>query len=188
MRSPSTPSTQQLAVIRMISLKDKLLLAEEDFLSALSGGEKALLAFEDRWQSLMEDVEAAAASQEFDLDTSSLIHTTALRIATLADTSVALFTSYDTLTAELVGELDSMLSELSLSDHTPSRLEHPQFLSTSSPSAAAVSSNDAQLSNPCLERSRKRRRDNSEHSDMGSRLASKRWYVLLRSCFPMQRS
>ncbi len=95
-------------------LRDRLLSAETEFFAALVDGDDAVAVFNKGWEALLDDINNPFES--LDPDTLTLAHTTALRIATLADTSIELYTSYDSYTSQLVSQLDSMMSELAFMD------------------------------------------------------------------------
>ncbi|KAH9898222.1 hypothetical protein C8Q73DRAFT_663973 [Cubamyces lactineus] len=100
----------------MLSLQDRLILAEDEFFAALAEGDAALSTFNERWEKLVEDLNEAADSIGLDVETSQLAHTTALRLITLADTSIELYANYNTITSQLMGQIDELMSELTLSD------------------------------------------------------------------------
>ncbi|KAI0688025.1 hypothetical protein C8T65DRAFT_127355 [Cerioporus squamosus] len=105
----------------MSSLQQQLLSIEDDFLKALGEGGDTLCIFEERWQKLLVDVEAALDSGSLDEETSALAHTTALRVATLADASAELFASRDEITLDLMAQVDTLMAQVSVSDEsTPS--------------------------------------------------------------------
>ena len=89
----------------MLSLKDRLLSVEEDFLASMLNGDKAMSAFDQRWQTLLDDIDHAmeteAATNSINHDIPALAFAVASRVATLADTSVALFTTCDTISSDL---------------------------------------------------------------------------------------
>nr|WCD41985.1 homeodomain HD1 [Ganoderma boninense] len=101
----------------MSSLRDRLLLAEEDFLTSLTDGtDSAIRAFEVRWESVVHDVNLAADTNDLDEETSVLAHVVATRMSHIAETATDLFASYNTLTVQLVDQLDGLMSELTLED------------------------------------------------------------------------
>ncbi len=107
-----------------MSLKGRLLAVEDDFLYALSGGEAAIIAFDRNWQTLLQDIDSAVAKTNADAETLSLAHTVSLRIALLADASADLYTSCDSFTSQLMHQVDSMMSELTIYDHQPSPIHY----------------------------------------------------------------
>lgn len=98
----------------MTSLQERLLSIEDEFLTALSDGEDALSTFEQRWEKLQEDLDTAFRLGELDMPLSMLVHSTASRIATLADTSIELLIRKDTITNELVEEVESLMAQIDL--------------------------------------------------------------------------
>ncbi|KAI0756832.1 hypothetical protein C8Q80DRAFT_1130723 [Daedaleopsis nitida] len=100
----------------MSTLKSRLLCVETDFISALVEGNDALSAFDQRWEQLLDELNNALSTDTLDMETSSLAHATASRMATLADISAEVIDNYNILTSQLIGQLDTMMSDLSLSD------------------------------------------------------------------------
>lgn len=98
-----------------LSIVDRLLSAEDEFSSAIVEGGQALVAFNERWERLLIDVDACEAGV-LDTSTSSLIHTVATRISELAEASIDLYTTCNSLTSELMTQLDLSMVELSLHD------------------------------------------------------------------------
>ncbi|KAH9858018.1 hypothetical protein C2E23DRAFT_159735 [Lenzites betulinus] len=133
----------------MLSFQDRFLRAEDEFCQALVNGGNALMTFEVRWEKLLEEVDMAYASSSLDSETAALAHTVSMRLATLADASVELYSSYNAFTSELVADLDTLMSELTLSE-CPSP---PTSVSWMQPS-------DHHLP-PCRSTSRKRCRSDS---------------------------
>ncbi|KAL7285447.1 hypothetical protein ACG7TL_000544 [Trametes sanguinea] len=99
------------------SLKERLLSAEDDFLSALADGSDALFAFTNRWERLVQDVDAAIQANCLDTDVSALAHVTSMRIATLADASDELYATYESCTTQLIDQIQVVMSDLTLLDH-----------------------------------------------------------------------
>ncbi len=108
-------------LIPMISLNDRLLVAEEEFLSALDGGGQSISAFNVRWDKLLVDLDDAAASGEMDPELSHLAYNAAMRLSALADTSIELYNSYDAVTSRLMDQVESLMEELTISDVSRSR-------------------------------------------------------------------
>ncbi|KAJ8488500.1 hypothetical protein ONZ51_g3521 [Trametes cubensis] len=100
----------------MSSLRERLISAEDEFYNALIEGDDAVALFNMRWEVLLDDVNASFDAAALDTETITLAHTTALRIATLADTSIELFSSYDRFTTKLVDDLNTLMSELTFDD------------------------------------------------------------------------
>ncbi|KAI1783070.1 hypothetical protein LXA43DRAFT_366303 [Ganoderma leucocontextum] len=115
-----------------LSLKQRLLSIEDDFVSALVKGGDALTAFEDRWEILLEDIDSASQNG-LDCEVLAIAHATSTRLAALADTSVELLDSYNEITSQLVDQVDSLMGELSLTDHRP-----PQTINRRSWSESAL--------------------------------------------------
>ncbi|KAM5533948.1 hypothetical protein V8D89_012373 [Ganoderma adspersum] len=141
-----------LLLLAMSSLKDRLLSAEDDYLTALISGEDAMIAFEIHWEAILAEIDAAYESTGLDSSTITLAHTTSLRIATLADTSIELFDSYNSITSQLMVQLDHCMYALTLDDSS----ERPQrgcHLSPSHPSLPSLSSAEHGASNPRKRRS-----------------------------------
>ncbi|EJF66854.1 hypothetical protein DICSQDRAFT_176610 [Dichomitus squalens LYAD-421 SS1] len=101
----------------MPSLKERLLSAEDTFLSALSQGGSALTTFNKDWVALMAEVDLAVDAEALDPETSLLVQTTTYRIAMLAETSIELVELHEAYTSQFMDQLDSLMSELSLVDH-----------------------------------------------------------------------
>ncbi|TBU63776.1 hypothetical protein BD310DRAFT_524044 [Dichomitus squalens] len=123
----------------MHALRDRLLLAEDDFLAALAEGDGAVVAFNERWEALVADVDAVLESTGLDEQTSALVHSVAFRIATLADTSAEVFESSDLITSDLVAQVEDLVSQLRLEDNTLSVSPPPSHpVSLASPSHSTV--------------------------------------------------
>lgn len=100
----------------MSFLYDQLLSIEDYFLKALAEGGSALSIFEERWEKLLADVNRAFDSGCLDDETTAFAHTTAVRIATLADTSAELIERRDEIDSDLMGQIDTLMSQLTVSD------------------------------------------------------------------------
>ncbi|KAI0830486.1 hypothetical protein BC628DRAFT_871305 [Trametes gibbosa] len=109
----------------MLSFKDRLSAVEGEFLVALIKGGDALSAFNDRWEELVFEIDLALEHATLDTETASLAHAVASRCATLAETSVDLFSSYNSLTTELMGELDTLMSDLTIHERATRSMSHP---------------------------------------------------------------
>lgn len=107
----------------LLSLKSRLLSVEQDFLSALVDGGDALIAFESRWEGLLEDVNNALETPGLHPEISALAHITATRVAALADASIDVCDIYNTHSSLLMAEIDNLMSELSIEDRPFG--EHP---------------------------------------------------------------
>ncbi|TBU34741.1 hypothetical protein BD311DRAFT_746712 [Dichomitus squalens] len=136
----------------MALYKARLLSAEHDFLTSLNKGGDAIADFERRWERLLQDIDSAMEVSGLPSDVPALAHAVAVRIAALADTSAALLVSCDDLTSQFVDEVDSLLSQLSLS--------HDLVKSIPSPT---LHESDTR---PEFEPSRKRRRSRAEESSV----------------------
>ncbi|TFK94378.1 hypothetical protein K466DRAFT_657746 [Polyporus arcularius HHB13444] len=137
------------------SLSSRLLAAENDFVSSLIDGEEAMLAFNQRWERLVEDVDVALESTGLDEELASLMHATAERIATLADISADIYVNYNTFTLHLIDQIDSLMLELAIVDDD----QVPRL----APPAEKVSARSRSH-----EISRKRRRASSPDSNLGT--------------------
>ncbi|KAI0639584.1 hypothetical protein C8Q77DRAFT_1081934 [Trametes polyzona] len=100
----------------MSSLRERLVSVESEFLSALSEGENSMTQFEGRLIAILDDVDRALASNTLDSETATLAHLVSWRCATLADTSIELFSSCDSLTSLLMVQIDGLMAELSIED------------------------------------------------------------------------
>ncbi|KAJ8457221.1 hypothetical protein ONZ51_g11666 [Trametes cubensis] len=120
------------------SIRKRLYAAEDEYLAALVEGEAAMAAFDAQWQALASEIDSVAETSGLDEETSTLVHTTASRIAMLADTSIELYESYNLFTSQLMDEIDTLMSQLSLVDgsHPPITL----LSSTTSPCSDTLSS------------------------------------------------
>ncbi|KAI0719960.1 hypothetical protein C8T65DRAFT_826602 [Cerioporus squamosus] len=123
----------------MTSLRDRLLSAEDNFLTALDRGGDALSAFDQFWETLMADVELAMDSNSLDDETSTLVQTTTLRIAALADASIDLVQIQDTFTAQLMDQLEGLVSEITLVDYSPNMRARSSSLPYASPPPSPLS-------------------------------------------------
>lgn len=103
----------------MDSIRDRLHSIEDDFLAALVQGDDGMTAFNQRWELLVQDIDSRFDSTGMDSEISGLAHKTAIRLSTLAETSVSLLESCDTFTTQLFNEVDSLMAQLSLEDSPP---------------------------------------------------------------------
>ncbi|KAI8990748.1 hypothetical protein BD414DRAFT_483661 [Trametes punicea] len=144
----------------MSHFKERLRTIEDDFLSALSEGGDALVSFENRWDNLYKEIDAAIESTSIDAETLAFAHATALRCATLADLSIETFTSCEAIGETLMNELETIISELHVSadyssDPSTSRSSVPcSALSGTEPKRGRAAMDEVQF----LQRSSKRRR------------------------------
>ncbi|KAI0652024.1 hypothetical protein C8Q79DRAFT_935831 [Trametes meyenii] len=107
----------------MCSLQDRLISMEDDFVSALIEGDAAVVAFNQRWERLVDDIDVALQDNNLDDGILALVHVTATRIATLADITADVYTSYNAFTTELVDQIEELMSELTLVDHPHASLD-----------------------------------------------------------------
>ncbi|KAI1781633.1 hypothetical protein LXA43DRAFT_1069954 [Ganoderma leucocontextum] len=140
----------------MASYKARLLGVEDDFLSSLSKGGDAIAAFEGRWEELLHDIDSAMDMSGFPSDIPPLAHAVAVRIAALADTSAALLVKCDDLTSQFVDEVDSLMSQLTLSDNSDQ----------SSPTLPLLHMSGSPCKQDPISPSRKRRRSSMEESSV----------------------
>lgn len=156
---PSTTSSAPNVVLApMLSLKDRLLAAEDDFLTALREGGQSIVTFDQHWTSLFEDIQLAEDNGDVDTETLELAHTTAVRLSILSEASVDIINTHNSITCNLMGQLDSLMSELSLSD-CPSPSSSPPHTRRSLKRQRGASS-DPEVDT----RSHKRRRDTNQTS------------------------
>ncbi len=151
----------------MPSLTERLLTIEDEFISALGQGEGALIAFNTTWEQLVADVEASVASASVNPETLTLVHSIATRIASFADTSIALYASYEDVNAQLINELDILMSDLSVSPRNHHTTLPTSCLSSTSRPVSHVTHGDRSFAP-----SRKRRRcfdDSRAMQDMPER-------------------
>lgn len=153
-----------------VTFRDRLISAETDFYSALLGSDDSIVAFNTRWETLLDEIHDA--SESLDADTLTLAHTTASRIAALADTSIELYSSYDKFTSELVDQLDSMMSELTLTDIVPTNITPYSLPSPPSPSLTTK-----QQVTPQFTRKRRRVPEITEQSVVSPRPVKKQRYA-----------
>ncbi|RPD82385.1 hypothetical protein L226DRAFT_564962 [Lentinus tigrinus ALCF2SS1-7] len=109
----------------LLSLTQRLLSVEDDFLSALYEGTDAYSAFQSRWETLLRDIDSLSPTT-IDPDVLGLAHTISTRLAIMADASADLFHSYDGITSEFKVELDLLMAELSIADE-PARSSSPEL-------------------------------------------------------------
>lgn len=157
----------------MLSIKSRLLAAEEEFVSALTRGEHAVLEFNERWEALVEELNGVYDSAELEPELCTLAHTTAVRVAALADASIDVFNSCDSVAVRLMDQLDTLMFDLTLHD-TPSPIAPspsllPSLLASRTPSPSCLKANYSD--------GRKRRR--SESSDCGPYKRKRYVYGLL---------
>ncbi|OSD03247.1 A mating type homeodomain transcription factor [Trametes coccinea BRFM310] len=147
----------------MSSLKQRLLSADRDFVSALGHGIDALVAFDRSWERLIDDVDAAFRTTGLDDDICALVHATATRIANLADSSDSQLAYCKSFTAELVDQIQDIMSNLTLTD-------------SSDPTQTSVRTSLETSTIPNAPNTRKRQRTPSSEYDEydGAILSSKR--------------
>ncbi|KAH9949425.1 hypothetical protein B0H21DRAFT_728962 [Amylocystis lapponica] len=115
----------------MDSIRQRLNSAETDFLTAVMHGTSALESFYEAWDGLMRDIEHDAATMDEEL--SSLVRTTATRVAILAEASHDLYVDCDALTTGMVGEIEDILSGLSIASVVPNPPPSPYDHCTKQP-------------------------------------------------------
>ncbi|GJE85825.1 hypothetical protein PsYK624_019040 [Phanerochaete sordida] len=99
------------------TLRQRLLAAEEKFLSALtSGGDAALLEFESEWETVCLDFEKAQAALDTHDPLQELARSVFYRVALLGDSLVQLQEEQAAETDALVSEIDVLLSRLTIDD------------------------------------------------------------------------
>lgn len=135
----------------MDSIQSRLSTIEDEFISALLQGEDSIAQFDKRWEQLMQDVDQLSLSVGLNTETAVLVHTTAMRVATLAETSADLYDDFDNLTTVLVDDLDSLVSELSLQGSTSHQESH--------------SRRTLSMDQPLVDPSQKKRRRSSSSDD-----------------------
>ena len=147
----------------MSSLRQRLLAAESDFLAALGSGDGTLVTFNDHWERLLADVDSALETASLDSETASLAHTVTLRLVTLADASAEIYSSCNALTTQLMDQVDTLMSELTLLDRPQTEiLQHPSSPSSGPPQSIGRLRQDY----GCSTSSRKRRRNCIERQDI----------------------
>lgn len=93
-------------------IRQRLLQVESDMLSALAEGEAAILAFENNWSTLRQDI----ATIDLDDDTRSLAYAVSSRIEVYALTFCDLDLAANSLVSGMMDEVESIMSELTLED------------------------------------------------------------------------
>lgn len=109
----------------MNSLRARLLAIEEDSLTALFQGYDAVLAFEQRWDALAEDCARAQQTCDPDDEILYLIQTVASRLATLADDCVKLYVGSEALVGDMVSEMETIMSTMTIEDLSTLEVSSP---------------------------------------------------------------
>jgi hypothetical protein len=93
-------------------IRQRLLLAEEELLSAILEGDEAIERFAANWMNLQNDIENALP---LDDDILQIAYATASRVAQLADTFLEVGVKANNLTSNLKTELEEILGSVDLS-------------------------------------------------------------------------
>ncbi|KAI9065941.1 A mating type homeodomain transcription factor [Trametes sanguinea] len=128
----------------MSSLKQRLLSAEDEFISALADGDDALVAFADKWERLLEEADVAFHDHCPDSDMGALVYTTSIRIATLAESSSELYARHESFAAQLTDQLEALMSDLAIFDSSPLS----QIPTTLPPCTTSIKSKRRRTSSP----------------------------------------
>lgn len=154
----------------MATLRQRLLSIEDDFLSALSEGGEELVTFELLWDALQQDLDMALHANRLDDETACMAHTVAMRIATLADTSIEILGVKDAITDDLVKEVESLLTQLDFAEDDPAGGARAR-------SASSPSSLKRRMVDDEVQHSAKRCRTQSDSFPGPSRYRSRRKWV-----------
>ncbi len=126
-----TPLHRLLSLTSMLSaklsLKDELLLIEDAFVAALIEGGDSLTTFEARWEGLAKRIDLAHVTHSLDADTAALAYSTSVRLSALTDASADILAIQETISSDLVCQLDGLLSDFTLAD-SPIRPPRPPSL------------------------------------------------------------
>ncbi|KAI0964033.1 hypothetical protein AcW1_000951 [Taiwanofungus camphoratus] len=101
------------------SIRQRLMRVENDFLNAIIQGTAAVEDFDNTWSTLLQDIENTVHAVGPHDDIVSLAHVTASRIAILAQAFYDLSIDHRTLTLDIVGEMESIFSQLAIQDILP---------------------------------------------------------------------
>lgn len=104
----------------MGSLRQRLLLAESSFLSAVVGGSAAIQSFYVDWLQVKSDIESSLAEGHVDTDTLLLAYSTSSTVSLLADTFVRLESESEVMSSTLQSDLDLIFAQINLADKSPS--------------------------------------------------------------------
>lgn len=114
----------------MSSIRERLLAAEDELLSAFIEGSSAIVSLTGKWELLQEDVAAAIASSSLDVETIDLAVAVSSRIEIIASSFEDVIGVTDEVHTSLDAELDTIFSQLALDD-----LEGEQIHQTVVPAA-----------------------------------------------------
>lgn len=106
----------------MESFRQRLLHVEDDLLSAMIEGPSSLKAFHRDWASLCSDIQHAIESSNIDDELLSIASTTAQRVEILADTSHCLYMENEVVGSDLMNEVATILSDMTVADASLSNL------------------------------------------------------------------
>ncbi|TFY69981.1 hypothetical protein EVJ58_g104 [Rhodofomes roseus] len=98
----------------MPSLRDRLLTLQDEFLLAVTDGEAAMQAFDERWHALSEDILASINSSVLDEETISLAQSVSSLIEVYASSFEDLFSVTDTMHADMKTEIEDVFARLTL--------------------------------------------------------------------------
>ncbi|KAF8898999.1 hypothetical protein BD779DRAFT_1486558 [Infundibulicybe gibba] len=98
------------------SILERLAGVEDRFLGALNTDYYTLQAFDVSWRKLLDDIESAKGAGLIEEATMSLAHSIAEGVQIIADQFVDMQKQTDSLTAQLLDEVDSLFSQISLEE------------------------------------------------------------------------
>ncbi|KAL0951532.1 hypothetical protein HGRIS_008216 [Hohenbuehelia grisea] len=124
----------------MASIRTRLLTVEEDLLDALTTNTSALETLFASWSDLIAEIDTAMQSQTIDADTLHFAHSTASRVAIIANISLQTQLKADQLVDSLCCGLEDALSGLTLHDFAEPIVPIPNPPERSSSHTSALSS------------------------------------------------
>ncbi|KAI0936810.1 hypothetical protein AcV5_004857 [Taiwanofungus camphoratus] len=104
----------------MTDIRERLLRVEDDLLSAIVEGTSAIETFDKSWSNLRRDIDIAIQDSSLDDETVSMAYFVSSRIAIYASTFYDLYVDYEDLTSNMVGEVETIMSRLTLGDTSSS--------------------------------------------------------------------
>lgn len=100
----------------MLSLRERLLVAEHDFLVAVSAGTDAIDNFGSQWDLILEELNVAMQSSDADADILRLAADVSFRIEICASTFQDVLGAAESIETNMEDELQAVFAELSLND------------------------------------------------------------------------
>lgn len=100
----------------MLSLRERLLAAADQLLTAIMEGDDAVESFGGHWNTLLDDIDCAMSSSTIDDDTLTLVHAVSSQIAIIATSFQDIASATQTIQDSMSTELNDVLGNISFGD------------------------------------------------------------------------